>query len=186
MTPAGFPHSEIHGSKLESSSPWLIAGFRVLHRLLVPRHPPCALCSLTKSHASRHGVPQTTVVARRLSAPSQMSRVRGSFRHHEPIVFAMLLQAAWTDGNVLLYFFGIGRYELVRCAAARHSRFFRWSCSAILVSGSAPRRRALLKTGDQSLDHGIPDGSRLEASKCPRVRPVSARARSSRRLLERR
>ena len=47
MTPAGFPHSDIHGSTLESSSPWLFAGFRVLHRLLVPRHPPCALCSLT-------------------------------------------------------------------------------------------------------------------------------------------
>lgn len=47
MTPAGFPHSDIHGSKLESSSPWLFAGFRVLHRLLMPRHPPCALCSLT-------------------------------------------------------------------------------------------------------------------------------------------
>jgi LSD1 subclass zinc finger protein len=47
MTPAGFPHSDIHGSTLESSSPWLFAGFHVLHRLLVPRHPPCALCSLT-------------------------------------------------------------------------------------------------------------------------------------------
>ena len=47
MTPAGFPHSDIHGSTLESSSPWHFAGFHVLHRLLVPRHPPCALCSLT-------------------------------------------------------------------------------------------------------------------------------------------
>ena len=28
-------------------SPWLIAVNRVLHRLLVPRHPPCALSSLT-------------------------------------------------------------------------------------------------------------------------------------------
>lgn len=47
MTPAGFPHSDIHGSTLESSSPWHFAGFHVLLRLLVPRHPPCALCSLT-------------------------------------------------------------------------------------------------------------------------------------------
>jgi hypothetical protein len=53
MTPAGFPHSDIHGSKLESSSPWHFAGFRVLHRLLVPRHPPCALCSLTCFDVSR-------------------------------------------------------------------------------------------------------------------------------------
>ena len=43
----GFPHSEIHGSKLAFSSPWLIADCYVLLRLLVPRHSPCALCSLT-------------------------------------------------------------------------------------------------------------------------------------------
>ena len=43
----GFPHSEIGGSKLTSSSPPLIAGSRVLHRLLVPRHPLYALINLT-------------------------------------------------------------------------------------------------------------------------------------------
>ena len=40
---AGFPHSEIPGSKLTSSSPGLIAGCRVLLRRLAPRHPPRAL-----------------------------------------------------------------------------------------------------------------------------------------------
>ena len=44
---AGFPHSEIHGSKPAFGSPWLIVDRYVLHRLLVPRHSPCALCSLT-------------------------------------------------------------------------------------------------------------------------------------------
>ena len=44
---AGFPHSEIHGSRDICSSPWLIAAYHVFHRLLVPRHPPCALYSLT-------------------------------------------------------------------------------------------------------------------------------------------
>ena len=44
---AGFPHSEISGSTLMCSSPKLIAACRVLHRLLMPRHSPCALCSLT-------------------------------------------------------------------------------------------------------------------------------------------
>ena len=29
----GLPHSEIHGSKLVRSSPWLIAAYHVLHRL---------------------------------------------------------------------------------------------------------------------------------------------------------
>ena len=45
----GLPHSESSGSKLHSSSPEIIAGNRVLHRLLMPRHPPAALTSLTKN-----------------------------------------------------------------------------------------------------------------------------------------
>ena len=44
---SGFPHSEISGSMLICSSPKLIAACRVLHRLLMPRHSPCALFSLT-------------------------------------------------------------------------------------------------------------------------------------------
>ena len=44
---AGFPHSEICGSKLMCSSPQLIAACHVLLRLLMPRHSPCALSSLT-------------------------------------------------------------------------------------------------------------------------------------------
>src|SRR6267143_5505933 len=47
MTPAGFPHSDIPGSKTVCVSPRLIAAYHVLHRLLVPRHPPCTLSSLT-------------------------------------------------------------------------------------------------------------------------------------------
>ena len=45
---AGFPHSDISGSKDICSSPKLFAAYHVFHRLLVPRHPPCALISLTK------------------------------------------------------------------------------------------------------------------------------------------
>ena len=49
---AGFPHSEICGSKLMCSSPQLIAACHVLLRLLMPRHSPCALSSLTCSSQS--------------------------------------------------------------------------------------------------------------------------------------
>ena len=42
----GFPHSDIHGSTPARGSPWLFAACHVLHRLLVPRHPPNALLSL--------------------------------------------------------------------------------------------------------------------------------------------
>ena len=43
----GFPHSEISGSLLTYSFPKHIAVSHVLHRLLVPRHPPCVLNNLT-------------------------------------------------------------------------------------------------------------------------------------------
>ena len=42
MKAAGLPHSEIPGSKPVDGSPELIAVFRVLHSLLMPRHPSCA------------------------------------------------------------------------------------------------------------------------------------------------
>ena len=44
---AGFPHSDIPGSKPACGSPRLIAACHVLLRLPTPRHPPCALSSLT-------------------------------------------------------------------------------------------------------------------------------------------
>src|SRR5919205_1807469 len=43
----GFPIRESAGQSLFSSSPRLIAAAHVLPRLLVPRHPPCALPILT-------------------------------------------------------------------------------------------------------------------------------------------
>ena len=42
----GFPHSDISGSLDICSSPKLFAAYHVFHRLLVPRHPPCALFCL--------------------------------------------------------------------------------------------------------------------------------------------
>ena len=47
--PAGFPHSDICGSMCICHSPQLFAAYHVFLRLLVPRHPPCALISLTIS-----------------------------------------------------------------------------------------------------------------------------------------
>ena len=39
----GFPIRKSRGQRMVSSSPGLIAAAHVLHRLLAPRHPPCAL-----------------------------------------------------------------------------------------------------------------------------------------------
>ena len=54
--PAGLPHSEICGSKDICSSPQLIAACHVLHRLLMPRHSPCALFSLTYFLVNKKGL----------------------------------------------------------------------------------------------------------------------------------
>ena len=47
LSSAGFPHSDICGSIVICTSPQLFAAYHVLHRLLVPRHSPCALSCLT-------------------------------------------------------------------------------------------------------------------------------------------
>ena len=49
MTPSGLPHSDIPGSKVVRHLPGAYRSLHVLHRLLAPRHPPCALCNLTFS-----------------------------------------------------------------------------------------------------------------------------------------
>ena len=46
----GFPIRKSAGQRLFSASPRLIAAVHVLHRLLVPRHPPYALIILTEEH----------------------------------------------------------------------------------------------------------------------------------------
>ena len=54
MTGNGLPHSEIPGSKRICRFPRLIAAYHVLHRLLMPRHPSCALTYLTKKWSTQH------------------------------------------------------------------------------------------------------------------------------------
>jgi hypothetical protein len=54
-----FPHSEISGSKDICSSPKLFAAYHVFHRLLVPRHPPYALSSITNCFHPREWMSAT-------------------------------------------------------------------------------------------------------------------------------
>ena len=49
----GLPHSGIPGSTPACGSPRLIAAYHALHRLLVPRHPPPTLSSLTHPAAQK-------------------------------------------------------------------------------------------------------------------------------------
>ena len=70
------PHSDIHGSTPARGSPWLFAACHVLHRLLVPRHPPNALLILDipafsvrrkPHHAQKPSSGQWSVVRRQRS-----------------------------------------------------------------------------------------------------------------------
>jgi hypothetical protein len=56
----GLSHSDIRGSTLLCSSPQLFAALHVLHRLSVPRHPPCALSCLLLNHCAGRPAQQIT------------------------------------------------------------------------------------------------------------------------------
>ena len=55
LTVTGSPIQKSPDQNLFSSSPKLIAAYHVFHRLLTPRHPPFALCSLaTKNYYHKY------------------------------------------------------------------------------------------------------------------------------------
>ena len=76
--PCGLPHSEISGSMDICSSPKLIAACHVLRRLLMPRHSPCALYSLTIVEETR-SIPLPPFGESFLSAPSFSSFAKNRF-----------------------------------------------------------------------------------------------------------
>ena len=76
--PCGLPHSEISGSMDICSSPKLIAACHVLRRLLMPRHSPCALYSLTYSNYLFRSV--LLVELCRLFTDSKLSLLPSSFQ----------------------------------------------------------------------------------------------------------
>ena len=73
---AGFPHSVISGSLPMCGSPKLIAACHDLHRLLMPRHSPCALISLTSSAWTPYRSPRPAAKAHSLRHASSPSRTR--------------------------------------------------------------------------------------------------------------
>jgi hypothetical protein len=78
-TSGGLPHSEITGSKPIPGSPVLIAGYHVLHRLLLPRHPPNALLALDPIQRRTGLVPAFCCPAHPSSTPSRRSPGRKSY-----------------------------------------------------------------------------------------------------------
>ncbi len=74
----GFPIRKSRDQRLVSISPGLIAAAHVLHRLLVPRHPPCALILLIRKNTlcCRYGVFKVPAGLRQ--------RPTASAQHREP------------------------------------------------------------------------------------------------------
>ena len=77
LQPDGFPHSEIHGSMLVCSSPWLMAAYHLLHRQSMPRHPPYALNYLTSHHFTWYELmPYLLSMPTEAGIPMTLSRTR--------------------------------------------------------------------------------------------------------------
>ena len=58
----GFPIQKSPDQSLFSNSPKLIAAYHVFHRLLTPRHPPSALCSLATTYFYLSLIQQTALL----------------------------------------------------------------------------------------------------------------------------
>jgi hypothetical protein len=79
----GLPHSEIHGSTIARISPWLFAACYVLHRLLVPRHPPNALLRLISHFPSRTLRPEDRT-AQLFKSPDGLGSHHGTSSRRSP------------------------------------------------------------------------------------------------------
>ena len=122
---AGFPHSDISGSLDICSSPKLFAAYHVFHRLLVPRHPPYALSSITNLLRPRVWTPLHI---------SSVICVGNSllflFVFSNQFSF-LLLQASMITSDVLIFFLSFhfcmrfSRYIKMR---GSHPSFFDFDC----------------------------------------------------------
>jgi hypothetical protein len=90
----GLPHSDIHGSKPARGSPWLFAACHVLHRLLVPRHPPNALIILRSSG-------QRSVSAIGRQYPGNPEHQRRHSSRHRPTRISIIYSAQHRIQNLV-------------------------------------------------------------------------------------
>ena len=133
----GFPHSDISGSSLICSSPKLFAACRVLHRLLMPRHSPCALSSLTSSNCDRFAGAQFES-SPLTSCFSELCRLHKGF-------FEIV--------STLIYLkFHIFFLQLLRCALCCLAFLHLFLCSVFKVQKEGSRR----SVADASARHCVP------------------------------
>jgi hypothetical protein len=146
----GLPHSETSGSTFATNYPELFAGDRVLHRHSAPRHPPCALCSLTYKPASSPVIDRLDAID--MNGDRYVSFIRRNSQFS--LVFLQLLRCTTRSG---------ARTKTGRaCAGTRGS--------AGTIFAMAAHR------GDPALDdqwYGVGDGpvKARRAGPVPRVEP---------------
>ena len=80
----GFPIRESTVQRPFNASPWLIAVVHALHRLLVPRHPPCALTILTVINSFNSVPPGRTGRAEKMPSFATCQLVRFSRADEKP------------------------------------------------------------------------------------------------------
>jgi hypothetical protein len=84
----GLPHSDIRGSTIARISPRLFAACYVLHRLLVPRHPPNALQRLISTFPRNHPSPCEPERPISLLIPRQPRQPPQDARTHNSVPFS--------------------------------------------------------------------------------------------------
>jgi hypothetical protein len=91
----GFPIRKSPDQRMVSSFPGLIAAAHVLHRLLAPRHPPCALRHLTRKNTfyCRYGVFKVRVG----SSSARRAPTRRPARRHESRSTVSQNSTAWNQ-----------------------------------------------------------------------------------------
>jgi hypothetical protein len=136
ITPVGFPHSDTLGSQLARSSPRHFVACHVLHRLLAPRHPPRALCSLTSLSDSPKGESSREVRDLLLSF-STLTVATG-----EPVGTVRIRQKS----KISRSFFADQHLHLVRCSALPGGPAVRWSVSSSSWEWSPPIRGSPVET----------------------------------------
>jgi hypothetical protein len=105
----GFPIRKSSDQRMVSSFPRLIAAAHVLHRLLAPRHPPCALVLLIRKNTfyCRYGVFKVRVSSsaheknrqRSMSTVAGLSKLNSVSRLTEPASRSTLFQASRVTGR---------------------------------------------------------------------------------------
>ena len=139
---AGFPHSEISGSMRMCRSPELIAACRVLLRLLMPRHSPCALISLTVLVLRIMQVTEDFLIAR-IVVVTQFPQL--SFRAFSGATLCCLAS---------LIFFSIVQFSRCRRRSktgSKHSNSFAFKCFDPFFGGDKRDRTADLLRAKQAL-----------------------------------